>query len=102
MPVRSFVVLLGAVLIAGVLLQNQRIVDVVHAHRAAFFLAVAVLALYSAIRGFMRGGYRMGEFGMGDAVSKRDDPLSFYLALALGLFIAAMFFWIYLHHGEVV
>lgn len=97
----QFVVLLGAVLIAGVLLQNQRIVDIVHTHRAAFFLAVAVLALYSAIRGFMTGGYRMGEFGMGDTVRKREDPLAFYLALALGLFIGAVFFWIYLHHGDL-
>jgi hypothetical protein len=99
---RQFVVLLGAVLIVGILLQNQRIVDVVHAHRAAFLLAVAALAVYSAIRGFMKGGYRMGEFGMGDAVSKREDPFAFYLALALGLLIAAVFFWLYLHHGNVV
>lgn len=102
MPMRSFLVLIGAVLIAGVLLQNQRIVDLVHAHRAVFFLAVAVLALYSAVRGLMTGGYRTGEFGLGDTVSKRENPLAFYLALALGLFIAAVFFWIYLHHGNVV
>jgi hypothetical protein len=102
MPTWYFVVLLGVVLVAGVLLQNQGIVDVVHAHRAAFFLALGVLALYSAIRGFMKGGYRTGEFGFGDVVSRREDPFAFYLALALGLFIAAVFFWLYLHHGDVV
>jgi hypothetical protein len=98
----SFLVLLGVVLVVGVLLQNPRIVDVVHAHRAAFFLALGVLALYAAVRGFMTGGYRTGEFGFGDAVSRRQDPFAFYLALALGLFIAAVFFWMYLHHGDVV
>lgn len=95
----AFAVLLVVVVATGVLLQNQSIVDVVHSHRSTFFLALAALALYGAIRGRMTGGYRTGEFGFGRVVSKQTSPVSFQITFALGLLIAAIFFWMYFHPG---
>lgn len=97
----ALVVLVTVVAVTGVVLQNQSIVDALHAHRSAFFLAMGLLALYGAVRGRMTGGYRTGEFGFGRVVSKHTSPVSFQLTFVLGLLIAAIFLWMFFHSGHL-